>query len=195
MRKFIKNYYRDFITLINSIRVINNQGEKLDFYEGIGKVCNLIKSQTYIGNKIIFIGNGGSAAIASHMAIDFWKNGNMKAIAFNDSSLLTCIANDFGYEYVFEKPIGMFAEKGDILFAISSSGRSKNILEGVQAARLKGCNIITLSGFKENNPLSSMGDFNFYVSSQKYGPVEVIHQSICHCIFDTLMAESKKHKL
>ena len=56
---------------------------------------------------MIFIGNGGSAAIASHQAVDYWKNGGMRAIAFNDASLLTCISNDFGYPQVFEKPIEM----------------------------------------------------------------------------------------
>ena len=91
------------------------------------------------------------------MAIDFWKNGGIKAISFNDGPQLTCIGNDYGYKHVFEKPIEMFTDFGDILVAISSSGRSENILLGVQAAKLKGCRIITLSGFDENNPLSSMG--------------------------------------
>ena len=144
-------------------------------------------AQAASGQKIIFIGNGGSAAISSHMAIDFWKNGGMKAISFNDGPQLTCIGNDYGYKHVFEKPIEMFADSGDILIAISSSGKSENILLGVQAAGLKGCRIITLSGFDENNPLSSIGEFNFYVPSKSYGPVEVIHHSICHCIIDTIM--------
>jgi len=187
MRKFAENYYKHFLALANSVKVINEHGDSLDFYESIEKVCNLAESQTFMGNKMIFIGNGGSAAIASHMAIDFWKNGNIKALAFNDSSLLTCIGNDFGYKHVFEKPIEMFAEKGDVLFAISSSGRSENILRGVRAARLKECPVVTLSGFKDDNPLRSLGDFNFYVPSEEYGPVEVTHQYICHCILDVLI--------
>src|SRR3972149_4128291 len=92
-----------------------------------------------------------------------------------------------GIKTVLKKPIGMFADPGDILVAISSSGKSENILLGVTAAQLKGCSVITLSGFDENNPLSSQGECNFYVPSKSYGHVEVIHHSICHCILDTIL--------
>lgn len=187
MREFAESYYSNLFGCANSIRVTNQNGENLTFSLGIENAVNLMMAQAAAGQKIIFIGNGGSAAISSHMAIDFWKNGGMKAISFNDGPQLTCIGNDYGYKHVFEKPIEMFADSGDILVAISSSGRSENILLGVQAAKLKGCRIITLSGFDENNPLSSMGEFNFYVPSKSYGPVEVIHHSICHCMIDTIM--------
>lgn len=187
MRKFAESYYSNLFGFANSIRVTDRSGKKLTFPQGIERAANLIKAQAASGQKIIFIGNGGSAAISSHMAVDFWKNGGMKAISFNDGPQLTCIGNDYGYKHVFEKPIEMFADSGDVLIAISSSGRSENILLGVKAAGLKGCRTITLSGFDENNPLSSMGEFNFYVPSKSYGPVEVIHHSICHCIIDTIM--------
>jgi len=166
----------------------------LDFYNGIEKAGNLIKSCADSGNKIMFIGNGASASISSHMATDFFKNGGIRALAFNDSSLLTCISNDFGYKYVFSKPIESFADNDDIVFAISSSGESENILEGVKAARSRGCNIITLSGFREENRLSTTGDINFYVPSQKYGPVEVIHHSICHCVLDMIVSFKNRQK-
>ena len=74
------------------------------------------------GCKMMFIGNGGSAAIASHMAIDFTKNGGMPALCFNDGAALTCLGNDFGYEEVFAGQLRAHARKGDVLFAISSSG-------------------------------------------------------------------------
>jgi D-sedoheptulose 7-phosphate isomerase len=122
------------------------------------------------------------------MAIDFWKNGGIRALAFNDASLITCIGNDFGYAHVFEKPIGMFADAGDVLFAISSSGRSENILNGVRAAASRGASVVTLSGFTRDNPLRGMGEVNFYVPVSHYGHVEVIHQYICHCVLDTIMA-------
>ena len=188
MIKFIESYSKNIINLINTIWITDNQGTELDIYKGVEKVCCLIKDNVCRGNKIFFIGNGGSAAIASHMAIDFWKNGKMPAMAFNDSSLLTCISNDFGYQHVFEKPIEMFTGTGDVLLAISSSGKSENILKGVVAARTKDCNVVTLSGFKEDNPLRGMGDLNFFVSSMEYGLVEVVHQYICHWILDTIMA-------
>lgn len=187
MKKFIKNYHNKFLDLLDSVRVTDNRNNKLDFVDGIEISCNLIKKQSRVGGKIFFIGNGGSAAIASHMAIDFWKNGRMQAMAFNDSSLLTCISNDFGYEHVFAKPIEFFAGNKDVLFAISSSGKSKNILKAVGVMLSKGSKVITFSGFSECNPLRPKGICNFYVPSKEYGLTEVIHQYICHLIFDAIM--------
>jgi D-sedoheptulose 7-phosphate isomerase len=187
MQEIIKNHHKNFINLLDSIRVTDNNSNQLDIFQGIKSVCDIIKKQSEVDIKLLFIGNGGSAAIASHMAIDFWKNGGIKATAFNDSSLLTCISNDFGYNHVFEKPIEVFANKNDILFAISSSGKSENILRGVQTAKSKGCTVITFSGFDMDNPLRSMGICNFYVPSHEYGHVEVIHQYICHWILDVII--------
>lgn len=187
MKDFIQNYYKTLTLLFNSIKVTDKEGNEIEFHNGIEKVCLLIKLHADSGHKLMFIGNGASAAMSSHMATDCWKNGGIRAVAFNDSSLLTCISNDYGYKYVFEKPIEMMADKGDILFAISSSGKSENILNGVHAAKSKECSVITLSGFKDDNPLSVMGDYNFYVPSQEYGPVEVIHHSICHSILDSII--------
>jgi D-sedoheptulose 7-phosphate isomerase len=179
-------YYGRLFDIAGRIRVADRSGRVLSFPEGIDEALGLVRALGQ-GRKVMFIGNGGSAAIASHMSVDFWKNGGIRAVAFNDSSLLTCIGNDYGYPHVFEKPIAMFADAGDMLVAISSSGRSENILSGVKAAREKACSVVTLSGFDSDNPLSAMGDINFHVPSKGYGPVEVIHHSICHCILDTFM--------
>lgn len=187
MSRNAKNYYTDLKGLMDTITVTDKHGSELRFSDGIDSATRIILSQTSSEHKLIFIGNGGSAAISSHMATDFWKNGGMPAIAFNDASLLTCIGNDFGYRHVFEKPIEMFAEAGDVLIAISSSGKSENILRGAQAARAKKCQIITLSGFDSDNPLRSLGHLNFYVASHSYGHVEVTHHSICHCILDIII--------
>ena len=112
--------------------------------------------------------------------MDYWKNGGLTALAFNDASLLTCISNDFGYERVFAEPIAGFAQEGDLLVAISGSGRSASILNGVEAARKATCRVITLSGFSGSNPLRVMGDLNFHVSSDSYGVVEITHLSLLH---------------
>jgi len=189
MREYIENYHKKFINLIDSIEFTDNQGTQLDTFEGIETICDIVKRQSDMAGKIISIGNGGSSVIASHMAIDFWKNAQIPAIAFNDGALLTCISNDFGYECVFQKPIEFFAKADDVLFAISSSGKSENILRGVQAAQSQGCTVITLSGFDADNPLRSMGNWNFYVPSHEYGCVEVIHQYICHYILDIIIHE------
>lgn len=139
------------------------------------------------GNKLMFIGNGGSAAIASHMATDFTKNGNLRTVAFNDGSMLTCLGNDLGYENVFAKQIEMHARQGDFLVAISSSGRSANILKGVAAARAMGCAVLTLSGFQADNPLRRQGDINMWVNSGEYGFVEIAHLALCHAVLDMAM--------
>lgn len=138
------------------------------------------------GHGLIFVGNGGSAAIASHMAADYLKTFKISAQCFNDGALTTCMANDYGYDHVFEYPISMNAKPGDVLFAVSSSGRSPNILNAVKAARKMGVQSITLSGFDKANPLRSLGDVNFYVPSDRYGIVEVCHLAICHAILDAV---------
>jgi len=166
--------------------VTDTTGNSLECFQGIGEAAALIAKRARTGYKILFIGNGASAAISSHMATDFWKNGGIRALAFNDGVLLTCMGNDYGYEQVFAKPIQMFADPGDMLMAISSSGQSPNILLGVRAARQKGCQVITLSGFKPDNPLRSLGDYNFYVPASTYGTVEILHHSICHCLLDMI---------
>ena len=191
MNEYAKNYYGFLADLMNSVKFISNERNNIDFYEGIEMVCNLILTQANSGHKLVFIGNGASAAISSHMSTDFWKTCGIRAIAFNDSSLLTCLGNDFGYEYIFEKSIEMFADRGDVLIAISSSGKSENILKGVNSAKSKECSVITLSGFENDNPLSLAGDYNFYVPAQEYGPVEVIHHSICHCILDAVVSHKE----
>jgi D-sedoheptulose 7-phosphate isomerase len=181
-----QDYYSRLYEISRNIRATDLDRRELSFSDGIQKAIEIIRAVSPSG-KVMFIGNGGSAAISSHMSTDFWKNGGIRAVAFNDSSLLTCIGNDYGYAHVFEKPVGMFANSGDLLIAISSSGRSENILKGVAAARSRNCSVITLSGFGKDNPLSLLGDCNFYVPSDAYGPVEVLHHSICHCILDTIM--------
>ncbi|MCX5696372.1 MAG: SIS domain-containing protein [Candidatus Omnitrophica bacterium] len=191
MKDIIERYHNDFAGLINSIEVGHKKQKNIDFYQGVEAACKMVKRQSSRGGKIFFIGNGGSAAIASHMAIDFWKNGFMHSMSFNDGALLTCLSNDFGYENVFSKPIKFFARKEDLLFAISSSGKSKNILNAVKAMRSRGSKVITLSGFRRNNPLRRMGICNFYVPSCEYGLVEVTHQYICHIILDVIMRKKK----
>lgn len=150
---------------------------------------SLVKSRTKM---LYFIGNGGSAGIAMHMTTDFLKNGRMKTHSLHDPATLTCLGNDYGYEYVFSKQLEIVAEKGDLLVAISSSGNSANIINAVDVAREKGCHIITLSGFEPDNKLRQLGDINIYVPSMEYGIVESIHNLILQQIVDELMVQERK---
>lgn len=183
-------YYKALRNLTEAIIVTDGSQKKLGFKAGINKAVSLILNCDRHKNKLIFIGNGASAAIASHMAVDFWKNGEIKAMAFNDASLLTGVANDFSFSQVFEKPVEMFGEKEDILIAISSSGKSENILKATRIAQAKGLKVITLSGLAVGNPLRCLGQINFYVPSPSYGLVEIMHHSICHCLVDNIIDNS-----
>jgi len=128
------------------------------------------------GRKIIMVGNGGSAAVASHVAVDLTKNAGIRAVNFNEPDLITCFANDYGYERWIEQAIERYGDPGDILIAVSSSGRSPNILNACRAARRRGfASVITLSGFSPDNPLRTLGDQNFWVESHAYNLVEVTH--------------------
>lgn len=184
---FSSDYFGQLAILGEKFQTTDRQGKSLSISEGLNQAAALVDRQRKQHRKVIFIGNGGSASVASHQAVDYWRNGNIPAIAFNDSASLTCISNDFGYEQVFSKPIAVFAQSGDILFAISSSGESTNILTGVRQAIKMNCQIITLSAFQPNNPLRQLGDLNFYVPTMAYGFAEIMHLCICHCIIDGLV--------
>ena len=182
-----KKYLKKLEHVIDGVEIKDSNSKIMSLEESIKKILVILKEMKSSDNKLIFIGNGGSAAIASHQAVDYWKNGKIPATAFNDPSLLTCISNDYGYEFVFEKPINMFAKKGDVLMAISSSGKSKNIINAVKCAKKKGLFVITMSGFSKTNPLRKYGDLNFYVPSKVYGHVEISHLILCHTILDNYM--------
>ena len=138
-------------------------------------------------SRIYFVGNGGSAGIASHMAIDWMKNGGFASSCFNDGAALTCLSNDLGFDQVFALPLSRQARPGDMLIAISSSGKSANILAAVAAARGAGATVLTLSGFSPDNPLRREGDMNFYVPNTLYGFVELAHLCVCHAVLDLSM--------
>lgn len=150
--------------------------------DGIGEAVKIVKECP----KIYWIGNGGSSAICSHMAEDYTKCGGIPSFSFSDPALITCFANDYGYEHAQEKWVEFFMEKGDLLVAISSSGESKNILNAVQAAKAKGARVITLSGFNPDNTLSTLGEVNFRIPVKNYGIVECFHQVVTHIILDSL---------
>jgi D-sedoheptulose 7-phosphate isomerase len=183
INQFVKKYSSDFASLLGSLEATQGT-RKVSFEAAIAKAVELVKTVQAGNKKIMMVGNGGSAGIASHQAVDYWKNGKVRATAFNDSSLITCISNDFSYSEVFSKPIEAFADKGDIVFCISSSGSSKNILNAAEQAKKSGCTVVTFSGFKNDNPLRKMGDLNFYLPSHSYGYVEILHLFIIHCILD-----------
>jgi D-sedoheptulose 7-phosphate isomerase len=184
---YASQYFATLHRIARLIRVTGASGAPVEFDSAMERLGQLCRSVDATGGKLMFIGNGGSASIASHMAIDFSKNGHVRALAFNDPMVLTCLGNDLGYENVFAFQLEQHSCPEDLLIAISSSGRSPNILNAVAAARQRGSSVVTMSGFDEANPLRSLGDLNFYVPAAEYGYVELTHGSLCHCVLDGLM--------
>ncbi len=189
MFNWIKDHFDTLHNLLLNTVVTNQNGNVLNIAEGFKQYIQYAKSSRQQQTKLMFIGNGGSAGIASHLAIDHSKNGQIPAMTFTDASAVTCLSNDYGYEHVFAKQIEFHARKGDVLIAISSSGKSANILNAVTAARKIGCTVVTFSGFEAGNPLSKLGDVNFYVDSKEYGFVEVGHAALLHSMLDYIIEE------
>jgi len=180
----VRRYFTALSGYLTDTAVTTLSGQSLDMAEAVNQAMLLARRTHAAGNKLIFVGNGGSAAISSHMATDYSKNGDVRAMALNDASMLSCLGNDLGYERVFAKQIELYARADDLVIAISSSGRSANILNGVKAARAAKCAVVTFSGFASDNPLRRLGDLNFYINSDRYGFVEIGHLTICHAILD-----------
>ena len=158
-------------------------------------VADLIKKTATAGGKVILAGNGGSAAMASHVAVDLVKAASIRAINFNEADLITCLANDFGYEHWMQKAIEYYANPFDLIILISSSGNSKNIINAAKYSRDNNLNLITLSGFSSNNLLKDLGVINLWVDSHSYNVVELTHQTWLLSVVDFIINanKSKKH--
>ena len=178
-------YAQELCLLLSHIEVTADSGERMSLEEGMNRVTSIILSKKSEERKIIVIGNGGSAAIASHMQNDLCKAVAVRSLVFNEAPLLSALSNDLSYMVAFEVLVDLWAENGDVLIAISSSGKSENIIRAADTARNKGCSVITLSGFKSNNPLRQKGDINFYIPVEDYGFVELGHSILTHYISDS----------
>ena len=164
----LKKYFNNFASKISS----NNS-----ILKDLIKVKDLIIKTKKNNSRVLIFGNGGSAAIASHVSVDLTKNLKVKAMNFNEADLITCFSNDYGYEKWIEKTIEFYADKKDILILISSSGKSENMINACKAAKKKKISkIITFTGNKKNNPLSKLGDINMWVDSNIYNHIENTHQ-------------------
>jgi D-sedoheptulose 7-phosphate isomerase len=176
MEKKIHKYNKQFLELINL---------KEDNLKLIAKTIRKIKAIKK-KNKLIFIGNGGSAAICSHVTVDFLKNSKIKALNFNDADLITCFANDFGHEYWMREALKKYYNKGDCVVIISSSGESKNIINAADWCKNNNVNLISFSGFKKNNKLNLINKkgIGFWIDSKTYNHVETAHLFLILTIID-----------
>jgi D-sedoheptulose 7-phosphate isomerase len=139
--------------------------------------------------KVMLAGNGASASIASHFALDFTKQGKIRAVCFNDSSLVTAYSNDYGYENWVAKAIEHYGQEEDLAILISSSGNSSNMVNAAYTAREKNIFIVTLTGFESDNPLKALGDINLWLDCCAYNIVESTHAFWLGAICDLIIGK------
>ena len=180
-KDFLISYLNDFSALVKSDE---------DIVDQLVEITQLLKDVQAEGKKIIIFGNGGSAAIASHFSVDLTKNAGLRCVNYNETDLITCFANDYGFERWVEKAVDFYGDEGDLLIVISSSGSSENMLNGIKAARNgKFKAAVTFSGFEEDNPLRQLGDINLWINSRAYNFVENIHQVWLLAIVDLIIGK------
>ncbi len=165
---------KNFNNYINSINASLKNISNNDLIETIKMIKNTNKKK----GKVYIIGNGGSASIASHVSVDLSKVSRIQSATFNNSNLITCFANDYGYDNWVTEAIKAYTTKKDLFILISSSGTSKNIINAAKYCKKNSLDLITFSGFNKNNPLSKLGKINFHINSKKYNFIEMSHHII-----------------
>ena len=174
---------------LNDMKVTDTQGNAMTPDEGLDAWCDLTRKVKQNNATMFFTGNGASAMMAGHMAADASKNGGFRSQAFNDAALMTAISNDISYEESFALPLGRFADPGDVLVTISSSGNSPNIVRAIEKASEMGLTVVTISGMGPDNRSRGMGHLNFYIPADTYGVVEASHQVLLHGWLDRFMEQ------
>ena len=170
---YLKQYNKSIYELINNVNA--------NFIE---QSVQLIQRSIHNKSKVYIIGNGGSASIASHVSVDFVKVAKVSSSTFNNSNLITCFANDYGYENWVVEAIKAYTNINDLIILISSSGTSKNIVNAAQYCKDNNIDLITLSGFTKDNPLSTLGNVNFHIESIEYNYIEMSHHIILLALVD-----------
>ena len=178
--QFLKNYFNSLTKLLNNE----------NYFKELVNVKNILVDTNSKGKKILIFGNGGSAAIASHFSVDLTKNAKIRCTNYNEYDLLTCFANDYGYEKWVEKSLEFYADEGDVLILISASGNSQNMINAAYFTKKNKINkIITFTGNDKDNRLSKLGDINFWVNSKSYNLIENTHQALLLSLVDLIIGK------
>ena len=181
MSNFYKIRNKELINIIQKINI-----------KKISQIEELILKTKKLKGQVIICGNGGSSATASHVAVDLSLNGKVKAISFNEYDLITCFANDFGYENWVKKSLEIYANRNDLLILLSCSGNSKNLVNANLFAKKRGIKTITLTGCKASNKLNKIkNNVNLWVNSNKYNIIEITHHMILLNIIDSIIKRKK----
>jgi D-sedoheptulose 7-phosphate isomerase len=183
-------YIKRLSDILMTTEATDGRGAPVELETAMDRAVDLAREANQAGAKILLVGNGGSAAVVSHMQNDLCKAAGLKAMVFTEHPLLTALTNDDGYETAYEFQIRLWAMRGDVLIAVSSSGGSENILRACKAASDLNASIVTFSGFAPDNTLRSLGDVNFYIRSHSYGQVETAHAALGHYLTDALAEQA-----
>jgi len=178
--------------LLSGTQVTDAAAQHLDADQGFARILQWTRMAFETGATTYLVGNGASASMASHIAADLSKNGNLRTQVFTDLSLMTAVANDIGAHEIFSTPLQRFAKPDDLLIAISSSGASQNILNAVTVALERGMKVITFSAMNPGNPLRSSGHLNFFVRARTYGEAETCHAALLHYWVDLVVGDLPK---
>lgn len=162
-----------------------------DIYDDLIRIKDIWKETNRRGGKIIFAGNGGSAAMASHCSVDLTKNAGIRAINFNEADLITCFANDYGYDDWVAKAVQFYGDEGDSLVLISSSGNSMNMVKAAKEAKQLEISAVTFTGFDMDNKLKNEGVVNLWVNSKAYNIVEMTHHIWLLAIVDMIIGSAE----
>ena len=182
-----KNFLQEYFKKMEKLLKFSN-----DDIENLIKTSELMLDANKKRKKTLIFGNGGSAAIASHFSVDVTKNAKVRCTNYNEPDLVTCFANDYGYEKWVEKAIEFYSDPDDILILISSSGSSLNMINAAKFAKKnKIKSIITFTGNKQDNELKKLGDINFWVNSASYNNIENVHQILLLSIVDLIIGKSE----
>ena len=184
--KYYQNYISALKATLDSLEASNQYGET-DSASWLSSSQKITEECKQSSGRFIFIGNGASAAFASHMSLDWSKNGGVPCVPMFDLSHLTALGNDLGYDEVFATQIGWHGTPADVLITVSSSGNSPNLVRAIEVARERGMKVVTLSGLKPDNKSRAMGDLNLYIPAKTYGIVECAHQILLHAWLDHSM--------
>ena len=175
--KFLEDYWLRYKKILFESR---NDNLILKLRDNIRKTCDK-------GGKLIFVGNGASASLASHAATDFTKQAKIRAIAFNDHNLITALSNDYGYDQWVVKALDFYSSKNDRAIFISVAGNSPNLINGLKYAKSQFIDNASLTGSSRDNFLKSNSDCSLWVNSKAYNIVESIHTIWLTLIIDLLV--------
>jgi D-sedoheptulose 7-phosphate isomerase len=162
---FFRNYFAEYQRLAFAESV----------YPKIVSFADLALKIRAGGKKMMFAGNGASASVSEHGAVDFTKQGKVRGMTFHDPNLMTCFANDFGYDHWVAKAIEHHGDDGDAVVLISVSGESPSVVNAARYAKERGMAVVAFTGRRPGNPLASLADIDFHVPSDAYNVVENVH--------------------